>query len=103
MHDTTVVASAAGASIGEERELSAVAPDSAAGELPELVIEELDPWWGAPLTEHAKGEAFCFSTPEAGFCFSTPEAGFCFSTPEAGFCFSTPEAGGPEPVSGSHA
>lgn len=72
---------------------------------PELVIEELDPWWGAPLSEAGDPAAYCFSDTSAAYCFSdTPAAGFCFSDTQAvGFCFSTPESSGPVAAAGGHA
>jgi hypothetical protein len=63
--------------------------------VPELVIEELDPWWGAPLSE--QGEAgFCFEEKAAAFCFQDRAVGYCFGdqAQAVGYCFSTPEAGG---------
>ncbi|KRV47778.1 hypothetical protein AQ490_05230 [Wenjunlia vitaminophila] len=65
------------------------APDTI---VPELVIEELDPWWGAPLREN-DAQAFCY-------CFNAEGAGYCFSA-EPAYCFSSPQPD--EPHAGGHA
>lgn len=49
----------------------------------DLVIEELDPWWGAPLSTGAtQATCYCFNAEPVAYCFNAPEPAYCFSSPE---------------------